>query len=261
MANPTGAAELAQVPPGPPNGPSTGSTAASGGSRSSPPSWLRSFGVLIYVSETHNKNFRLAKGQLTPQTTLVLGIVCGALLLGATFLGRRAPVGFVALFTFLMFGTSTLPLGLPFLVLAVWLLYRSYKVQKEATAKLRAARAEASASTSTTGPEPKPAAAAAVPIVGRFRQEGPGQARGQQALHAQAPTAAGAQALTPGAEGGRGLRLRPTAGRRRHADSVTSAERSSSRISFLRRTNDRAVGSSPKARSTSTSVSMPITVE
>ena len=91
------------------------------------------FGLLIYFSETHDKSFRLAKGQLTPQTTLLLAIVCGVLLLGATYLGRRAPVGFVALFTFLMFGTSTLPLGLPFLALAGWLLYRSYKAQKEAT--------------------------------------------------------------------------------------------------------------------------------
>ncbi len=113
------------------------------------------FGLLIYFSETHDKSFRLAKGQLTPQTTLLLAIVCGVLLLGATYLGRRAPVGFVALFTFLMFGTSTLPLGLPFLALAGWLLYRSYKAQKEATAKLRAARAEASTTTAArTGTRP-----------------------------------------------------------------------------------------------------------
>jgi hypothetical protein len=109
------------------------------------------FGVLLYLYETQNKNFRLAKGQLTPQTTLVLGLVCGGLLFGATFIGRRAPVGFVALFTFLLFGTSTLFFGLPFLVLAVWLLYRSYKVQKEATAKLRAERAEGSATTTASG--------------------------------------------------------------------------------------------------------------
>ena len=44
----------------------------------------------------------------------------------------------MALFTFLIFGTSTIFLGLPFLALAVWLLYRSYKIQKEAAAKLRA---------------------------------------------------------------------------------------------------------------------------
>ncbi len=108
------------------------------------------FGVLLYLYETENKHFRLAKGQLTPQTTLVLGLVCGGLLLGATFLGRRAPVGFVALFTFLLFGTSTLFFGLPFLVLAVWLLYRSYKIQKEATAKLRAERAESSSTTTAS---------------------------------------------------------------------------------------------------------------
>ena len=104
------------------------------------------FGLLLYLYETEDKSFRLAKGQLTPQTILVLGLVCGGLLCGATFLGRRAPVGFVSLFTFLLFGTSTIFFGLPFLVLAAWLLYRSYKVQKEATAKLRAERAEGSSS-------------------------------------------------------------------------------------------------------------------
>ncbi len=43
--------------------------------------------------------------------------------------------------------------------------------------------------------------------------------------------------------------------------SMRSAERSSRRASVRRRTNERAVGSSPSARSTSTSVTIPITVE
>ena len=165
------------------------------------------FGVLIYVSETHDKSFRLAKGQLTPQTTLILGIVCGALLLGATYLGRRAPVGFVALFTFLMFGTSTLPLGLPFLVLAAWLLYRSYKAQKEATAKLRAARSEAAAAAPTRAASRDPACGWLPSAGHRVRQEGAGQARGQQALHAQAPAPTATQAVTSRAQGDQGLRL------------------------------------------------------
>jgi hypothetical protein len=97
-------------------------------------------GLIIYLAERSNPHFRLAKGQLTPQTTLVLGIVCGALLLVATLLGRRAPAGFVALFTFLFLGTRYFA-GVPFLILAVWLLYRSYKFQKEATAKAKEARA------------------------------------------------------------------------------------------------------------------------
>jgi hypothetical protein len=103
------------------------------------------FGVAIYLVQTNNHKFRLAKGQITPQTTLVLGIACGALLVIATLIGRRAPVGFVALFTFLGFGTTDFALGAPFLLLAGWLLYRSYKFQKEAGVKLRAANAEAAA--------------------------------------------------------------------------------------------------------------------
>ena len=93
------------------------------------------------------------RGQLTPQTTLVLGIACGVLLLGATYIGRRAPVGFVALFTFLDLRHPSFVLGLPFLALAVWLLYRSYKIQKEATAKLRAERADAASTSSGTSRE------------------------------------------------------------------------------------------------------------
>jgi hypothetical protein len=100
------------------------------------------FGVTIYISETHDKNFHLAKNQLAPEWTLILGIAAGALLLGATFLGRRAPVGFVALFAGAMFTGSSIVFGLPFIAVALWILYRSYKVQKEMSASVRAARAE-----------------------------------------------------------------------------------------------------------------------
>jgi hypothetical protein len=97
------------------------------------------FATIIYLVETQNHNFRLAKGQITPQTTLVVGLIAAGLLIATTVLGRRAPVGFVALFTGAAFGGSYLFLGLPFFVLAIWLLYRSYKLQKETTARLREA--------------------------------------------------------------------------------------------------------------------------
>ncbi len=97
------------------------------------------FAAIIYLVETQNHNFRLAKGQITPQTTLVVGLIAAGLLIATTILGRRAPVGFVALFTGAAFGGSYLFLGLPFFILAIWLLYRSYKLQKETTARLREA--------------------------------------------------------------------------------------------------------------------------
>jgi hypothetical protein len=106
------------------------------------------FGVATYLAEHDNKHFHPLKGQLHPQTTLILSIVCGVLLLGGTYLGRRAPVAFVALLTFLMFGTTSFIVGLPFLVLGGWLLYHSYRIQKEASAKLREAKSDGSASTS-----------------------------------------------------------------------------------------------------------------
>ena len=76
-----------------------------------------------------------------------------------TYLGRRALVGFVALFTFLGFGSSAIVVGLPFLLLAVWLLYRSYKVQKEVTARIRADKA--GGTTEPAAPRPSRAETAA----------------------------------------------------------------------------------------------------
>ena len=119
-----------------------------------------------------NTHFRLAKGQLTPQTTLVLGIVFGVLLSVATLLGRRAPVGFVALFAFLS-PRHPLLRRLPFLVLAVWLLYRSYKFQKEATAKC----AMANGPPARRPPRPSTGAATRPPKAAsreRLAPEGPG---------------------------------------------------------------------------------------
>ncbi|MGA8723801.1 MAG: hypothetical protein WB565_02055 [Acidimicrobiales bacterium] len=107
------------------------------------------FGIAVYVAETSNPHFRLAKNQLTPQTTLVLGLGAAALLLITTFIGRRALIGFVALFTFLAFGTQYF-LGVPFLALAIWLLYRSFKIQRETSAAARATPTESPSGRATT---------------------------------------------------------------------------------------------------------------
>jgi hypothetical protein len=116
------------------------------------------FGILVYSTETSNRHFRLAKNQLTPQSTLVVGLVAGALLVATAYLGRRAPVGFVALFTGAAFGGSSLVLGLPFFVLAIWLLYRSYKTQREAASTLRAAGPRTRERPSKDRSSPAPAA-------------------------------------------------------------------------------------------------------
>jgi hypothetical protein len=117
-------------------------------------------GVIIYAVETGNKHFRLSKDQLTPQTTLILGIIFAVVILAATWVGRRAPIGFVGLFAFLGFG---LPYGLPFLALAVWLLYRSYRFQKEAAATAKADRAAQS------GPPDRGARGGSAPTAGSRR--------------------------------------------------------------------------------------------
>jgi hypothetical protein len=107
------------------------------------------FGTILYLTETNNAHFHPVKGQFAPVTTLVVSLVAAAMLLATTLIGRRALVGFVSLFTFLAFGNSALVLGLPFVALAVWLLFRSYKVQKEAAANARAANASGSARTAS----------------------------------------------------------------------------------------------------------------
>ncbi|MGA2837019.1 MAG: hypothetical protein ABSF84_10525 [Acidimicrobiales bacterium] len=118
------------------------------------------FAVLIYVAETNEHHPKLKKGQISPETALIVGLVSAVLLVGSTRIGRRALVGFVALFTFLGFANSSPVIGLPFLVLAGWLLFRSYKVQKEATAKIRADReAGITAADARPGRTPRSAAA------------------------------------------------------------------------------------------------------
>jgi hypothetical protein len=109
------------------------------------------FGVAIYVSETSNKHFRLSKGELTPQTMLLVGLVAGALLLVATLVGRRALVGFMVFFAGAGFSTNSFVLALPFWALAFWLLYRSSRIQRQRTQELRAERAARPRSGNTSG--------------------------------------------------------------------------------------------------------------
>ena len=170
------------------------------------------FGVIIYVAGAE-QTLPTGKGQL-PQTTLILGLVSGVLLLVATLIGRRAPVGFVALFAFL-FGTQHL-VGLPFLILAVWLLYRSYKVQKEAPPNPRrqgGARHGHGAAVSGRQAQPK----APPRKVDPAHQEGPVGARGQQALHAEE---ARPRRRRPSRPGGSAKAARPRL--RRRADATAA---------------------------------------
>jgi putative Ca2+/H+ antiporter (TMEM165/GDT1 family) len=108
------------------------------------------FAVIVYFEEHPAKHLAHGKSQLSPTTSLLLGLASGIALAVTTWIGRRALVGFVALFAFLSFGTVSTIIGLPFLILAVWLLYRSYKVQKAATVKLKEERAAG------RGPAPVP---------------------------------------------------------------------------------------------------------
>ena len=113
--------------------------------------------------------------------------VSAAILLAVTTrIGRRALVGFVALFAFLGFSNADFVIGLPFLVLAGWLLYRSYKVQKEATNKVRADRAAGITPVDTTrpgrAPRPNPTTARG------SRSKGPALPEGNKRYTPKKPT-------------------------------------------------------------------------
>ena len=57
------------------------------------------FGVMLYVVDTHDKHFRVAKGQFTPQTALIVSLVAAVLLVAATRFGKRSLFAFVAFLT------------------------------------------------------------------------------------------------------------------------------------------------------------------
>jgi hypothetical protein len=115
------------------------------------------FAVAIYVAETHNHHFKLTKGQLTPQTTIALGLGAFVLLALATYSNRRAPVVFVCLFTFFVFsnGSGSIVIGLPYMALGGWLLYRSFQIQRRAATAAREGSASSSSSSSSPRAAPR----------------------------------------------------------------------------------------------------------
>ena len=146
------------------------------------------FAVLIYVVDNH-RHLKAVKGQLSPETSLILGLVGGAALIASTRLGRRALVGFVALFTFLGF-SSNIFLGLPFFLLAIWLLFRSYKVQKEATARVRAEKAAGGRTAGERTRSPRSAAASGrqAATARAAAKKGPARPEGNKRFTPKKPT-------------------------------------------------------------------------
>ena len=117
------------------------------------------FAVLIYVEETTPSTSTRSRTSSPPPRALLVGLAAGV--------PWPSPPGSAAgpwsasspCSPSSASGLSTI-VGLPFLVLAVWLLYRSYKVQKEATARLRADRAAGQGRGTAAPPDPRPSAAA-----------------------------------------------------------------------------------------------------
>jgi hypothetical protein len=124
------------------------------------------FAIAIYVAETQNHHFKLTKGQLTPQTTLLLGLGSFVLLAVATYSNRRAAVVFVCLFSFFVFsnGSGSIVIGLPYMALGGWLLYRSFQIQRRAATADREASSSRSGSSSSSAPRSKSAPERSTPV-------------------------------------------------------------------------------------------------
>ncbi|MCL6095426.1 MAG: YjgN family protein [Actinobacteria bacterium] len=105
--------------------------------------------IYIDLTVTHLHE-HVPKGQQSPIVALAVGLVLAALLAVATFVGRRALVGFAALFIGFSFGSSII-LSIPFLALAGWLIMRALRFNREAKAAAQAASASSTSNTSRTG--------------------------------------------------------------------------------------------------------------
>ncbi len=143
--------------------------------------------------------------------------------------------------------------GFVFILLGGWLLLRAWRLNKYGTTNSKAIASQVR--DRPRGRDRKEAAKTAGKSTAKTRGEvGHAQtADREQALHAQVrPPEEDPQ--THGIASSCRRRLQPSGSTRR-------AERRSWSTSARRRTSERAVGSSPSARNTSTSVTMPITVE
>jgi hypothetical protein len=103
------------------------------------------------------------------------------LLAVATYSNRRAAVVFVCLFSFFVFsnGSGSIVIGLPYMALGGWLLYRSFQIQRRAATADREASSSRSrsGSSSSSAPRSKPAPERSTPV--RPKPAGRGKNTGQ----------------------------------------------------------------------------------
>ena len=169
---------------------------------------------------------------------------------------RRTMVAFLLFLVGLGVGYSILFIGFVFIVLGGWLMLNAWRIHRYGTADAKLIRQEAA--NRPRGREARAAAprskAAGTSSSGSGTRQG---SHGEQALYAEGP----ASKEDPKAHAVTGLRSAGRIAGSQWSGSTRSAERSNCRTSARRRTSERAVGSSPSARSTSTSVTIPMTVE
>jgi hypothetical protein len=97
--------------------------------------------ILVHPAKPH-------KGQLGTEGVaiyLVVGLLLAGLIFFASWIRRRALLGFTVLFTGFSFGADLL-FAIPFYFLGAWLIWRAMKIQREAQAALQAAGTSRSSS-------------------------------------------------------------------------------------------------------------------
>ena len=103
--------------------------------------------LLIHPAKPH-------KGQLGTDGIaiyLVVGLLLAGIIFFASWIKRRALLGFAVLFTGFSFGGDLL-FAIPFYALGAWLIWRAMKVQRELQAAMQAAGATSSRPVRTRGP-------------------------------------------------------------------------------------------------------------
>ena len=215
--------------------------------------------IVVSVQKTTEKVSKTTSTSVTPEAILIGGIVLFFAILGFIAIKRRRRT--LVVFPFFIEGfacaltTNLAPVGFAYLVLGGWLMLRARRVQKFGVASGKLAAQQAATMPSRREPPGPPPP----------RQPSPRATRPPSRRSATPPR------RRPGRKSRKPPPSRPSrraneqASRRaaaeRYRRSTTRAERRRASTSARRRTSERAVGSSPSARMTSTSVTIPITVE
>jgi hypothetical protein len=223
--------------------------------------------IAIHVNPAARLHGKVNPKHVAESIILIEGaarILLSGIVVAAALSRRRSLIGFALLFLGTSMGSPLF--ALPFWALGGYLIWRVFKYQRALNARGRRSDRQG-CHTESPGRrlrgDPRRAHRRRSALRGegrchrRTRPQHGAPARSQPARTGRT----GAQQAVHTAQADQAPPARPVVLRPQAPGSTSSAERNRRRISWRRRTSERAVGSSPMARNTSTSVTMPTTVE